>query len=83
MAIKIFEEQNIDIDEFLNKYGYEDTTAWGRIFTRCIARDQKDRTHWEDKIDEKSSSLSDTDVVMMEDAIEIVYNYIEPTDSTI
>lgn len=78
--IKTFIEQKIDIEEFLNKYGYEDTTAWGRIFTRCIARDQKDRTHWEDRIDEKSSSLSDTDVVMMEEAIEIVYNYTEHTE---
>ncbi|MGM9543812.1 MAG: hypothetical protein ACI3T9_02385 [Romboutsia timonensis] len=80
MAIKTFAEQGINIDEFINKYGYEDTTSWGRIFTRCIARDQKDRAHWEDRIDEKSSSLTDTDVEMMEEAIEIVYNYEEPTE---
>lgn len=77
--IKTLLEQGIDVEEIIAKY--EDTTAWGRIVTRCGSRDVQPRSYFEDKLISKESS-TENDAAMLEEVLDLVYNYEEPTEET-
>ena len=75
--VKPLLEQGINVEEIIKKY--DDTTAWGRIVTRCASRDMQERCYFEDKLISKSSS-TENDAAMLEEVLDLVYNYKESTE---
>ena len=74
MAVKPLIEQGINVEDIIRKY--ENTTAWGRVITRCASRDIKPRSHFEDKLIEKDT-VTDEDALLLEEVCNLVYNYEE------
>lgn len=79
MAVKPLKEQGIDVETIIAKY--DNTTAWGRIVTRCGSRDVQERSYFEDRLVAKETS-TENDALMLEEVLDLVYNYEEPTEPT-
>lgn len=73
--VKTLKEQGINVEDIIKKYN--DTTAWGRIVTRCASRDVQERSYFEDRF--LANPTTEQDALMLEEVLDLVYNY-EPIE---
>lgn len=74
--VKPLAEQGINVETIIAKYS--DTTAWGRIVTRCASRDIQSRSYFEDRF--IRNPTTENDAAMLEEVCNLVYNYEEPIE---
>ena len=75
--VKPLAQQGVNVEDIIKKY--DDTTAWGRVVTRCASRDVHSRDYFEDRLVSKTTSTAD-DAAMLEEVCDLVYNYEEPEE---